>query len=206
MLPEFELVARFPWLWVDRMIVAGQGPAFEEIITLVDCDVVRVGEPIPDSGDVLLSVQYDRIIKQSQIDGYGQILNLHFGPLPQLRGCFPTKWAIIYNEPAGVTLHHLEAGIDTGPVVDKRVFDCSTLTDAEVYAECNRLAVVVFKKWLPYISSGTVPPGQPQDESAAKYHVRRLPFDGVLPPGAGDVLTERLERAFTHPPYPGLVR
>lgn len=186
------------------MILAGKGPAFEHISGLGEYHIVPSGEPIPDCGDVLLSVQYDRIIRQAQIDGYRQVLNLHFGPLPELRGCFPTKWAIINDEPAGVTLHHIDAGIDTGPVVDRVTFDCSEMTEIEVYDKCNQLAVMLFEKWRPYIESGTVPPGEPQDESRAKYHSRRLPFDGVLPPGSSEEFTERLERAFTHPPYPKL--
>lgn len=188
------------------MIVAGKGPAFDTITRIVDCQVVPSGEPIPDKGDVLLSVQYDRIITQTQIDNYRQILNLHFGPLPELRGCFPTKWAIINNEPAGVTLHHITAGIDEGPVVDRVLFAVNGRTDAEVYQLCNQHAIGLFIKWVRSITTGTVPPGEPQDELCAKYYPRVLPFAGKLPEGTPPVLEERLVRAFTHPPYPELIR
>ena len=64
--------------------------------------------------DLLLSVQYDRILKRPllTIPRYGSY-NLHFGPLPRLRGCFPTKWAIIEDAPAGVAFHCIDPGIDT---------------------------------------------------------------------------------------------
>lgn len=202
LLPAVRLVTQRVWLAV---IVAGKGPAFDIIATFAE-QAVPSGEQVPDTGDVLLSVQYDRIIPQETIDGYSQVLNLHFGPLPNLRGCFPTKWAIINNEPAGVTLHHIDAGVDTGPVVDVRTFDCSTMTDLQVYETCNRLAVGLFMKWRQFIMQGIVPPGVAQVEEFAKYYPRRLPFDGVLPAGCPPDLEERLERAFTHPPYPGLAR
>ena len=34
--------------------------------------------------------------------------------LPKLRGCYPTKWAIIEEKFTGVTLHSIDLGIDTG--------------------------------------------------------------------------------------------
>lgn len=186
------------------MIVAGQGPTYERIAALGRYRMVPAGTRIPDCGSVLLSVQYDRIITQDQIDGYEQVLNLHFGPLPQLRGCFPTKWAIINNEPAGVTFHHIDAGIDTGPVVDVVRFDVSELTDQQVYERCNELAFHMFVKWRNYLEQGIVPEGVPQDERLAKYYPRELPFAGIRPEGCPADLEERLERAFTHPPYPRL--
>ena len=65
--------------------------------------------------DLLLSIQYDRILKPPllAIPKQGSY-NLHFGPLPRLRGCFPTKWAILGDEPSGVTFHCIDRGIDSG--------------------------------------------------------------------------------------------
>jgi methionyl-tRNA formyltransferase len=186
------------------LVVAGKGPAFERIVKMVDCVPVPSGQPLVD-GDVLLSVQYDRIVKQHQIDGYRQALNLHFGVLPYYRGCFPTKWAIINGEPAGVTLHHMTAGIDEGPIVDINYVTTQGATDDWVYDRCNRAAVQMFAYWKKEILAGQVPPGNPQNEAVARYYPRELPYGGRVPEGAPDWLVDRLRRAFHHPPYPGLV-
>ncbi|WP_240905371.1 methionyl-tRNA formyltransferase [Bordetella hinzii] len=45
-------------------------------------------------------------------------LNVHAALLPRNRGPNPIQWAMIHDEPAsGVSLHYLDEGLDTGPVV-----------------------------------------------------------------------------------------
>lgn len=44
--------------------------------------------------------------------------NLHTGILPEYRGVFPQLWAMANDEKeTGVTLHHVDEGIDTGPII-----------------------------------------------------------------------------------------
>lgn len=48
-------------------------------------------------------------------------LNTHGALLPRYRGCNPTQWAIINQEyETGVTLHEMNSGLDTGPIIDQR--------------------------------------------------------------------------------------
>ena len=48
-------------------------------------------------------------------------LNIHTSLLPKNRGCNPIQWGIINNEKyAGATLHEVDTGIDTGPIIDQR--------------------------------------------------------------------------------------
>lgn len=45
-------------------------------------------------------------------------INIHGALLPQYRGASVTEWALIHEErTSGVTLHVMDAGIDTGPIV-----------------------------------------------------------------------------------------
>lgn len=75
------------------------------------------------SGDVLFSLQYDRIIRLDDLGG-ARAFNLHFSALPQYRGCYPSVWPLRMGErQTGVTLHVLRAGIDDGDVVDQQCFD-----------------------------------------------------------------------------------
>lgn len=186
-----------------RVVVAGKGPAFRLISS--DPRVVPVpnGEPL-EPGDVLLSVQYDRILKADQIANYAHCLNLHFGPLPEYRGCYPTKWAIINGDRPGVTLHHLTPRVDAGPVLEVRTFSGWMMTDKQVYDACNQVAYAVWADWRDTIFSGRIPEGTPQDESKARYYPRELPYGGRIPDTADGELIRRLRLAYTHPPYPGL--
>ena len=45
------------------------------------------------------------------------IVNVHTGYLPYNRGNYPNVWPIIDGTPAGVSLHYMDEGIDTGPVI-----------------------------------------------------------------------------------------
>lgn len=45
------------------------------------------------------------------------ILNLHTGYLPWNKGAYPNVWPILDGSPAGVTLHRVDAGWDTGPIL-----------------------------------------------------------------------------------------
>lgn len=45
------------------------------------------------------------------------IINIHTGYLPYNRGNYPNVWPIIDGTPAGASLHYMDEGIDTGPVI-----------------------------------------------------------------------------------------
>ena len=44
-------------------------------------------------------------------------LNVHPGLLPRYRGCSPVTWAVAERGDTGVTVHVVDSGIDTGPIV-----------------------------------------------------------------------------------------
>lgn len=44
-------------------------------------------------------------------------MNLHISYLPWNKGADPNFWSCIDGTPAGVTLHHIDAGVDTGDII-----------------------------------------------------------------------------------------
>lgn len=154
--------------------------------------------------DLLLSVQYDRILKPPllAIPRHGSY-NLHFGPLPRLRGCFPTKWAILEDEPGGVAFHCIDPGIDTGDVIARtRVPLAPDETDETLYGKLVEAGKALFVEQIGWMGTLTPPPALPQDASEASYHPKRLPFDGVVDWSRDAAWVERFIRAFTFPPHP----
>lgn len=60
------------------------------------------------------------ILKKSLIEVMnGKILNAHAGPLPWVRGMNAIEWAVLLAAPLAVTIHFIDAGIDTGRVVKR---------------------------------------------------------------------------------------
>jgi len=51
------------------------------------------------------------------------ILNAHMGLLPEFRGMNVLEWSLFYKAPVGVTVHYIDAGIDTGDILLKREMD-----------------------------------------------------------------------------------
>lgn len=53
----------------------------------------------------------------------GPVLNAHAGPLPDIRGMNAVEWSILLDLQPAVTIHQIDAGIDTGPVLQKIPLD-----------------------------------------------------------------------------------
>ena len=83
-----------------------------------------------------ISVLYYKIIDEQLINHLeGQIVNLHAAPLPEYRGLNSHSHAIINGETEyGVSLHMIDTGVDTGPIIDVKRFDISPdLTARELH-------------------------------------------------------------------------
>jgi len=61
------------------------------------------------------------------------VLNSHLALLPEIRGMSSPEWSLLCGVPIGVTIHFMDAGIDTGPIVLRCEFSpaeqCDSLTD-----------------------------------------------------------------------------
>ncbi len=60
------------------------------------------------------------------------VLNVHLGLLPEIRGMSSPEWSLLKNVPVGITIHYMDEGIDTGPVLQRFEFRdarCASLAD-----------------------------------------------------------------------------
>jgi len=60
------------------------------------------------------------------------VLNSHLALLPQIRGMSSPEWSLLCGVPLGITIHFMDIGIDTGPILLRREFaagDCNSLPD-----------------------------------------------------------------------------
>lgn len=68
---------------------------------------------------VFISLEYDQIIKP-QLFKNARFYNIHFSLLPKYKGVYTAAWPILNGETqAGVSLHEIDAGIDTGKIIDQ---------------------------------------------------------------------------------------
>ena len=154
--------------------------------------------------DVIVIWSYSMILPKAVIEVPQRgCVNVHGGLLPAYRGPHVMQWAIINGETeTGVTLHYVDAGIDTGPVIAEERFPIEPEDDAPaVRGKLREAGSRLLRAWWPAIADGTAP-RTPQDESRAKYYPLRTPEDGRIDWSAPAASIHNLVRALAAP-WPG---
>ncbi len=152
----------------------------------VEDDVVAIGpsEPFEPAGArFAVSHGYRLILRRPVLDQL-PIVNLHIAYLPYNRGADPTLWSVLEDSPAGVTIHYMDEGVDTGDVIAQRevaLSDDDTL--AAAYAKLQDALADLFREQWPAILAGTCdrrpqPPGGTSHKVADRAAVEHLLTDG----------------------------
>ena len=68
----------------------------------------------------LLVLGGTRILKESVFQMAKKALNAHPGLLPEVRGSASVAWSIERDVEIGCTTHFIDAGVDTGPIIERR--------------------------------------------------------------------------------------
>ena len=121
----------------------------------------------PDEGiDFVISYGYRFILPEHFIKRFeGRIINMHVSYLPWNRGADPNLWSWINDTPKGITIHQIDTGIDTGPILaqvrTERFFDIETDTLATTYAKIEEYAIEFFKIAWHFIRKGQIQAKKP---------------------------------------------
>ena len=121
--------------------------------------------------DILYSVQYNKILKQEQIDKAAQVaVNLHMAPLPEYRGSNQFSFAIIDRKKEfGTTLHIMDSRIDHGDVLfQKRFAIPDNCWVHDLYELTFDASLALFKETLADIINGDYT-ATPQSALEAQY-------------------------------------
>ena len=74
-------------------------------------------------------------------------INLHPSLLPYGRGKHGYFWSIVENKPFGVSIHYIDDGIDTGPVLFQSKINVSfTDTGESLYRKSSKEVIKLFKE------------------------------------------------------------
>ncbi|MFH1422052.1 MAG: formyltransferase family protein [Planctomycetota bacterium] len=158
--------------------------------------------------DIGISVMFGYILKPELLSILPQgCINLHISYLPYNRGSFPNVWSIIDGTPAGVTLHYVDAGVDTGPIIAQRDVSVEPIdTGLSLYRKLERKAFYLFRDMWPRIKEGKTQ-RTAQLSSEGTYHraqdVKKIDEIDLQKMYKAKNLLDIL-RARTFPPYPGV--
>ena len=122
---------------------------------------------------VFISVEYDRLIAPA-LFASSDLFNIHFSLLPAYKGCLTSVWPIYHaEEKTGVTLHRIDRGIDTGPIVAQIEIPLTdNLTSRELYEIYQDCGVTLFSQSLARLVEGDVE-AEPQGYKGSSYFPRR---------------------------------
>lgn len=159
------------------------------------------------SPDIGLSCFLGYILEGETLDLFPEgVLNLHPAYLPYNRGAYPNVWSILDGTPAGATLHYLDEGIDTGPIVAQEEAEVRPDdTGKSLYHRLEHTCLSLFKDVWPRVLEEDVEV-TPQESDEGTYHeaddveeIDRIDLDSTY---TGRELIDIL-RARTFPPHDG---
>lgn len=154
--------------------------------------------------DMAICYSYDRIFDEPFLSIFkGEVYNLHGALLPKYRGQNVLNWVLVNGETStGMTLHKMDSGIDSGPIVYQKEIKIDFEDTAVTLKEkMDRSVSEILDIFLPDIVNGSIRT-KVQDDSLATYFHRRHPEDGEIDWDRSPIEIYNLIRALVSP-WPG---
>ena len=133
-------------------------------------------------------------------------VNLHPSFLPYNRGAYPNVWSIVDRTPAGVTLHYMDEGIDTGDVIARREVPVEPVdTGASLYGKLETAGLALLEEAWPLVRDGSAPRVPQSPELGTGHRVRDVQRIDEIHLDRSYTARELIDvvRARTFPPHEG---
>lgn len=167
----------------DKIVGKNKMPSFTPIKSLALEHNIPVFQPVKIrreyqeilemNPDIIITCAYGQIIPEVVLNypKYGCI-NVHASLLPKLRGGSPLHHSIIdgYNE-TGVTIMHMDKGMDTGDMITRRsipILDTDTV--GSIHDKLSVIGRDLLLETLPSIIDGSAPREKQNDDEATYCH------------------------------------
>ncbi len=151
-----------------------------------------VADAIPSGFDWVVSYGYRSIIRAPVLTDYAdRIINLHISMLPWNRGMHPNVWAWLEGTPHGVTIHHIDAGLDTGDIIAQRRVDMDRHNEtlASSYARLQREVIQLFAGVWPKLRIGQSA-RYPQPAGGSRHFAKEI--NSIIMPDSWDTTVNTL--------------
>lgn len=96
---------------------------------------------------IFISIEFEELINLKNFKSK-ELFNFHFSLLPKYRGCHTNFFQLYFGEKnSGVTLHKIDNGIDTGPIISNIKFKININDNALVnYKRLMKSSFLLYKK------------------------------------------------------------
>ncbi|MGA7991374.1 MAG: formyltransferase family protein [Thermoanaerobaculia bacterium] len=111
------------------------------------------------NADIGVSVSFGYILAREVLEIFpAGCINVHTGFLPYNRGAYPNVWSIVDRTPAGVAIHYIDEGIDTGDIIARRELPVEPVdTGASLFEKLEGAALSLFQETWPLLLEGRAP-------------------------------------------------
>ena len=189
-------------------IISGSRIPLDKIYEHYDLQDPETLQKIQSLGaEMAISILYGHKLDAAFLDIFPRgCINLHPSYLPFNKGAYTNVWPIIDQTTAGVTIHYMDNGIDTGPIIAQSKVEVEPVdTGYSLYQKLEKEAYDLFiNSWDNIWNSKVVPHVQRCEEGS--YHssrdvasIARIDLDRFY--RAGDLIN--ILRARTYPHYKG---
>lgn len=158
---------------------------------------IKAKSSILEDVDLIISYGYRYILKDDLLNKFpGKVINLHISYLPWNKGADPNLWSFLEDTPKGVTIHYIDAGVDTGDIIAQRDITYS-LNDTlrTTYDRLSREIESLFKSVWPEIKAGNIR-GKPQSPGGTFHRLKdKEDFKYLLTDGWDTPVSELIGKA-----------
>lgn len=144
----------------------------------------------------IISFGYNYIFSPSVIE-HCPIINLHASYLPWNRGPVPNFWSWLTDSPKGVTIHYIDAGVDTGDIIAQKKLDSlhDGMTLNQTYWATIEALVELFGETWSLIREGKNQRYPQLGQGSCHTLKDIIPFQDVLKNGSEDTPIRELRQA-----------
>ena len=108
--------------------------------------------------DLFVSMSFNQIFKSKIINlAKYKTINCHAGKLPFYRGRNVLNWVLINDEKKfGVTVHFVDEGIDSGPIIVQEKVEIGNLSQAQLITRTKKIGMELIVKAIKLISKNNL--------------------------------------------------
>lgn len=150
------------------------------------------------------SLEYENILNIKKFKTK-KLFNFHFSLLPKFRGCHTNFYQIYFGEKkAGVTLHLIDKGIDSGDIIDKVDFKVKKNDTAyDNYLRLLKKSTFLFKKNLNKILKNNYTLTKQKNKNASYFNRQSVNYKKMIKINklSNNINTHNKIRSLIFPPF-----
>lgn len=130
---------------------------------------------------IFISLEFDRLVNPQKFRT-DYLYNIHFSALPEFKGMYTSALPILMGKTiSGVTLHEIDSGIDTGPIIGQVIFDLpEDCTARDLYFLYLSYSKEIFEEYIESLASSKKPISAPQSAKGSTYFSKKsINYDNI---------------------------